>query len=145
MFCSYIDSLLVALSQAGVGCFIGDNFIGAQAYADDLVLAPSATALRRMLSICDKYAIDYFINFNAGKSYCLVVLPNNRRYLRDYIKECNIHIGNNPIEYVGSYVHLGHIITSQLLLTTLISRKDGVISSDTLTMCCAIIISLPRP
>jgi Reverse transcriptase (RNA-dependent DNA polymerase) len=57
LFCLYIDGLLEALSKAGVGCFIGDNFVGAFAYADDIVLlAPTASALRSMLAICDKYA-----------------------------------------------------------------------------------------
>jgi len=29
LFCLYIDGLLVALSKAGVGCFIGDYFVEA--------------------------------------------------------------------------------------------------------------------
>jgi len=63
-----IDGLLVALSKAGVGCFIGDYFVGALVYADDIVLlAPSASALRNMLAICDEYANDYCISFNASK------------------------------------------------------------------------------
>ena len=42
LFCLYIDGLLVALSKDGVGCFVGDNFVGVLAYADDIVLlAPS--------------------------------------------------------------------------------------------------------
>jgi arginine exporter protein ArgO len=45
LFCIYIDGLLVALSWAGMGCFVGSNFVGALVYADDIVLlAPSATA-----------------------------------------------------------------------------------------------------
>ena len=48
LFCLYIDDLLIALSSSGVGCYIGINFVGALAYADDLVLiAPTATALRK--------------------------------------------------------------------------------------------------
>ena len=44
--------MLKALSKAGVGCFIGSNFVGALAYADDIVLvAPSAAAMRKLLSI----------------------------------------------------------------------------------------------
>ena len=54
LFCAYFDELLHALSAAKVGCYVGDIFVGALAYADDLVLtAPSATALRKMLAICD--------------------------------------------------------------------------------------------
>jgi len=48
VFCLYIDVLLVALSKAGVECFIGDYCIGALDYADDIILlAPSASALRQ--------------------------------------------------------------------------------------------------
>ena len=105
----------MALSKAGVGCYIGDNFVGALAYADDIVLiAPSASALRIMLAICDNYANDYCISFNANKSKCLVILPRKRCFLREYVKNCTFYVGNNPIEYVDSFAHLGHIITDQM-------------------------------
>ena len=43
-------------------------FVGALAYADDLVLlAPSATAMRRLLSVCDSFASEYNMLFNAKK------------------------------------------------------------------------------
>ena len=115
LFCLYIDGLLTALSKAGVGCFIGENFVGALAYADDIVLlAPSASALRTMLSVCDNYAADYSILFNASKSKCLVILPHNRRFLHDQLRNCTFYVGNNPIDYVDSFEHLGHVITNQL-------------------------------
>ena len=76
LFCVYIDDL-VRLSNANVGCFIGSNYAGALAYADDLVLlAPTASALRKMLAICDVYAAEYSMSFNAQKSKCLVILSN---------------------------------------------------------------------
>ena len=57
LFCLYIDDLLLALSKSGVGCFIGNNFVSALVYADDIVLvAPTASALRKLLSICGDYA-----------------------------------------------------------------------------------------
>jgi len=34
--CVYIDDLLLALSNSGVGCYIRNNFVGALAYADDI-------------------------------------------------------------------------------------------------------------
>ena len=37
LFCVYIDDL-VRLSNANVGCFIGSNYAGALAYADDCSL-----------------------------------------------------------------------------------------------------------
>ena len=64
-----LDDLLLALSNAAVGCFIGGTFVGALAYADDIVLtAPTATAMRKLLLLCDKYAREYCMSFNANKT-----------------------------------------------------------------------------
>ena len=117
LFCSYVDGLLVALSVEGVGCFMGDNFVGALiAYADDIVfLAPSASALRLMRSICDNYASDYSISFNASKSKSLVVLPNSRWLLCNHIKPVFITLAVHPMNS-SSHLHIsGHIITNQLI------------------------------
>jgi Reverse transcriptase (RNA-dependent DNA polymerase) len=77
LLCIYIDGLLVALSRAGMGCFVGSNFVGALAYADDIVLlAPSATALRIMLVIIMLKIIRFhlmLVNLNAW-SFCLVIV-----------------------------------------------------------------------
>lgn len=115
MFCIYIDDLLVKLSLSGVGCFIGFNFVGALAYADDIVLlAPTPSAMRKLLSICDIYAKEYDILFNAKKSKFLAVVGSRRRSLFKLTCNCAFHIGGNPIENVASFSHLGHIITSSL-------------------------------
>lgn len=106
--------MLTALSQAGVGRYIGDDFVGALAYADDVAfLAPSASALRTMFAISNNYANDY-LTFNAGKFKFLVVLPSNRRFLYDYIRKSTFYAGYDPLDYVDSYIFLGHIIMSQL-------------------------------
>ena len=52
LFCIYIDGLLTKLSESGVGCYMG--FLGALGYADDIVLiAPSPSAMRKLLAISD--------------------------------------------------------------------------------------------
>jgi hypothetical protein len=89
--------------------------MGALAYADDIVLlAPSPTALRKMLEICDTYALDYNICFNAKMSKCLIVAPYSQHYLRNYYTACTFCIGNNSIETVDSFSHLDHVITDDL-------------------------------
>jgi len=68
LFCIYIDDLM-RLADSGVGCFVGFTFVGALAYADDIVLiAPTPSAMRQLLTICDIYAAEYDITFNANKS-----------------------------------------------------------------------------
>ena len=49
------------------------SFVGALAYADDIVLlAPTASAMRRMLNICEEYASHLPVLFNASKSKGIV-------------------------------------------------------------------------
>ena len=57
------------LEVVGVGCYYGGSFVGALAYADDVVLlAPCASALRLMLHICNIYASSHGLVFNAAKT-----------------------------------------------------------------------------
>ena len=69
LYLLYTDGLLAKqpkLSNSGVSFF----FVGALAYADDLVLlAPTPTAKRKLLSICNEHAKYYStgITFNAKK------------------------------------------------------------------------------
>ena len=63
LYLLYIDGLLVKLSNAGVGCYFGPIFVGALAYADDLLLlAPTPSVMRKLLAVCDNYAQEYSIN-----------------------------------------------------------------------------------
>jgi len=114
LFCVYIDNLLTSLSSSGFGCFIGSEFTGALAYADDIVLiCPSPYAMRRLLSLCDDFASMFDIKFNASKSNFLVVIPKgNMRCVYKNAESCLFSIGGQRLECVHSYCHLGHIITS---------------------------------
>jgi len=72
LFDVYIEELLLALRETNVGCFMGIWFVGALAYADNIVLmAPTATAVRRMLAACDEFAVKLDVRFNASKSKCM--------------------------------------------------------------------------
>ena len=112
LFCIYLNKLLGKLAEAGVGCYIGNIFVGALAYADDIVLLPpTAKAMRLMLSICDHYAIEYSILFNSKKSKCISFDP---RYGHSSPKK-NLpafFIGRHVVDYVDSWPHLAHIISN---------------------------------
>ena len=75
-----------------------------------VLVCPTPSAMRKMLSICDAFAVEYDIKFNAQKSKLLVVSPRNRHKQATY----SFSVGDNPIERVESFSHLGHIITSSL-------------------------------
>ena len=64
----YMDSLLHSLAESSVGCFIGRVFVGVLVYADDIVLL---SHMRSLLHVCDVFANDFSVVFNAAKSKCL--------------------------------------------------------------------------
>jgi len=80
LFCIYIDDLLLRLLLSGVGCYISMSFVGALAYADDIVLiAPTHNATHKLLAICDDFAGQYMLN--AEKSKFLVIASYKRRFM----------------------------------------------------------------
>ena len=105
----YIDSFLGALQNSGVGCYIGRMFFGALAYADDIVLfAPTPSVMRAMLAICDNYADDWHIVFNAKKSKCIHIVSR----LKQPYSLPEFYIGNVAIEFVDEWWHLDHFISA---------------------------------
>jgi arginine exporter protein ArgO len=94
LFCIYVDRLLIQLAHAGVGCYISSHFVGALAYADDIVLvAATPLALRKLLLICDKFAAANNMCFNAAKSIkCIVIPPIHARHRVVYRlgSDCNL-------------------------------------------------------
>ena len=74
LYLLYIDGLLIKLTKSGIGCFLV-LFVGALAYADDLaLLAPTAIAMRKLLSICVAYGKAFRIKFNTKKSKWLAIM-----------------------------------------------------------------------
>jgi len=137
--CVYIDDLLLASSNSGVGCYIRNNFVGALTYTDDIVLhliTPTATAMRKLLSICKEYATKHCISFNASESKYLAVLPANRCELNSHLSECCFTVNGMHIELVQSFQHLGHTITSQLNDVSDISAIQNAFIGQTSNMLC---------
>ena len=75
-------------------------------YADDVVLlAPCASALRCMLNICNTYASQHGLLFNAGKTQLICFRKSKS------IKSLPvIHFQNTQLKYKDEVKHLGHIL-----------------------------------
>jgi len=129
LFCIYLDNLLERLSRSGVGCFIGETFVGALAYADDIVLVtPSASAMRKLLRICDVYAAEYCISFNANKFKCMVISPTGRRS----VQNSEFVVEGKPMEFVASYPHLGQI---DLMIAVISLTGEMILWDGLITLC----------
>ena len=70
-FTLYVNDIIEDLQQQGLGCYVGDLYVGCIMYADDLVLLSSSlTTLQLMVDRCKASceAIGLCLNVNTGKS-----------------------------------------------------------------------------
>ena len=68
LFGVYLNKLIEILRNCNIGCRYGNHYMGVYCYADDLsLLSPTFTGLQEMLKICELYANNYDIIFNAKK------------------------------------------------------------------------------
>ena len=73
-----------------------------------MLLAPTVTALQKLLEVCHTYAGPHDIVYNTTKTVCMLVRPKHsqgRRYAR-------VRLGNEELSYVNEFRYLGHIITA---------------------------------
>ena len=108
MFVVYIDPLINRLKESKRGCHIGNICANAFAYADDFVLlSPSCTALKILISICEIFANEFMLQFNPDK--CTLLIFSNMDYNFENI---NITMCGQRIKNVRSEKHLGHTFNS---------------------------------
>ncbi len=70
LFSVYLNPLMQDLNRSKLGCYMGAICCNAFAYADDIViLRPTCDALRKMVRICEQYAIQFNLSFNPNKCF----------------------------------------------------------------------------
>ena len=96
LFSVYMDDLFERLQKRGVGCYMGNYFVGCLAYADDLtILAPSKKALQIMINICQGYAADHDVIFNGPKSQFIVFRGRECKADNCYVMVNGIQLNNS--------------------------------------------------
>ena len=115
LFSVYMDELLSLLRKSGVGCYVGGVFAGAAGYADDLLLlAPSRSAMEKMLRICEKYAGDTNLQFSThadpdkSKSKCIFMTGSMK-----VDKPVNLQLYGVDLPFVKTASHLGHQLSEE--------------------------------
>ena len=105
LFAVYINPLLENLIKCKKGCHIGNLCANAFAYADDVILlSPTCTALKIMISICEQFSYEYKLQFNPDK--CKLLIFSDSDY---YFKNVCIKLCGRTVKNVKTEAHLGHI------------------------------------
>ncbi|CAG9127547.1 unnamed protein product [Plutella xylostella] len=79
-------------------------------YADDMVLlAPSISAMRELLSVCEKYADDHNMQYNADKSEYMIFQSENTP-----TTDLPLILKGETLRRAEEVKYLGHIINSRL-------------------------------
>ena len=105
LFTLYMDEMLYKLKNSGLGCYVGNVFMGCLGYADDAVLlTPTLFAMKKMLKICDEFGIEYNVTFNASK-YQFIHFPANKCQAVEGLLHNDIYI-----KFVAYSSYLGQIV-----------------------------------
>ena len=113
LFSIYLDDLLRKLRLMGLGCHIKGYWVGASAYADDIILmAPSRDVLQRMLFICEEFAANHNLEFStdpvASKSKSKCILFCGRLGKVSY--PAPVKLCGQDLPWVVTADHLGHTL-----------------------------------
>jgi hypothetical protein len=124
LFNLYVNGLIEELSSAGVGCSVDGCFINNISYADDMVLlGPSVSSLRTLLSICEKYALTHGLRYNVSKSEVVVFKSGSKTY-----QIPPITLNGAVLQQVPKFKYLGHWVTENLSDDMDIDRERRALS-----------------
>ncbi|KAL0861064.1 hypothetical protein ABMA27_009576 [Loxostege sticticalis] len=102
-----MNRLIEELSSTYVGCHVGGVCINNISYADDMVLlSPSFGALRKLLHMCEEYAVSHGLRYNSLKSEFMV-----------------FQAGAAHLKRVHQFKYLGHCVTDSLSDSVHVERE----------------------
>ena len=121
-FAVYLDDLLKEVRKLGVGCHMAGKWMGATAYADDLLLmSPTRSGMQAMLAVCQKYAeahnITFSVDANPVKSKTKMLYVCGDMEYENY--PAQLVFCGRPLPFVKTALHLGHTLS-----------QDGTMAQD---------------
>ena len=109
LFNFYLSQMVKELCDLKIGCKLGLQYYPLIAYADDLVvMAPSQSALQKLLDQVYNELSALSLTINASKTKIMVFRPKGRKF-SEGVKIC---LNNEVIEIVDNMKYLGVIIAS---------------------------------
>ena len=143
LYSVYVDNLIRILRDSKIGCMYNNKYMGIFTYADDIsLLYPTLSGIQKMLHICEEYAFNYKITFNATKSQLLYF-----SYLgKDHSDLLSLAMKDGNVKpYVSKCVHLGTAIYTTLyrdnvidVVNELYKRTNYLLSDLSVTDSCTV-------
>lgn len=107
LFNLYVNDLIGKLRGTRIGCHLGNVSVNNLSYADDMVLlSPSVKGLKKLLSVCEQYAVAHGLKYNVAKTEMMVF-----RSGRGPERVPEVQLGGLPIKMVKQFKYLGHLLT----------------------------------
>ena len=107
----YMDKLSCMLNDSRIGCHINDTCVNHLFYADDsVIMAPSASALQKLLNLCEDFASTQELSFNVKKTFCMCIKP---KWLKELVLPKFI-LNDRILSTVDTQKYLGIYITDTL-------------------------------
>jgi hypothetical protein len=111
LFNVFMDDLSRMLSKLNVGCYMNSVCFNHLLYADDSVLlAPSPSALQKLVNVCVNFARDSDMVYNLKKTVCMCFKWKSNHNV--YIPE--ITLNGAALNWKGEQKYLGVILTESL-------------------------------
>ena len=111
LFNIYMDDLSTQLNNCQIGCSLNGTLINHLMYADDTcIIAPSPSALHKLLGTCAEFAQENFVKFNESKTKFMCFKPKKLSDLS--IPE--LYLNNKPISCVSTCKYLGVVVSDNL-------------------------------
>ncbi len=114
------------LKEDGTGCHIGNEFVGALGYADDLTLnCPTVSGLQHMIHTCEEFGAEYSVKYNDVKTVCIKFDRFNLT-----VPTCHITINGKQLAWKSYVIHLGNVLTSDMDDSMEMTRKKSCLMSN---------------
>ena len=100
-FHEYVDK------NCTLGLSCNDIYVGSPTYADDIMLlSPTKNNLDKMMANACEYSRKWRFTFSLSKTKCMVFGESKRRHRINQLHR-TFHLGDNAVEEVNHYDHLG--------------------------------------
>ena len=132
VYCFYCFQFFNILQNSGYGCHVKNVYAGVFGYSDDdILLAPSLSALKHMIFLAEQYFTKHGLSFSTdpdprkSKTKCIAWLKEKRTLP-------NLVLCGNQLPWVDKVMHLGITLTNEknILASDMSVKKARYISKN---------------